>query len=253
LLNELIEMFTQTHLLLNSAILSKRHAFSRNCSVVAGALFPDSDVWLMFLVERAKNTPGCEIFHYRYLQEPWLSVQAAFNSFLIYLALFAVGYLVTRTSAFRPLSGKSLSNNHSPDGLNRAGVLMMLFSTSALLHISIDFLLHNEDARRQFWPVSNWIFRSPVSYWDPNYFGNYFAVFEIMLAAILVFILWRRFPVLKLRIILLLICLAYAAPIYASLFGAANHDRGQGSCEKRIKTNQLVQEVAIQHLWVPGQ
>ncbi|MCP4183742.1 MAG: hypothetical protein GY761_10550 [Hyphomicrobiales bacterium] len=232
-------MFTQTHLLLNSAILTKRHAFSRNCSVVAGALFPDSDVWLMFLVERAKNTPGCEIFHYRYLQEPWISLQAAFNSFLVYVTLFAVGYLFSRTTALRPLSRTGLLNTRASDGLIRAGVLMMLFSGSALLHISIDFLLHNEDARRQFWPVSNWIFRSPLSYWDPNYFGNYFAVFEILLGVSLTIILWRRFPVLKLRIILVLICLAYAAPIYTSIFGAANHDRGQGSCEKRIKTNQL--------------
>lgn len=246
-------MFTQTHLLLNSAILSKRHTFSRNCSVVAGALFPDSDVWLMFLVERAKNTPGCEIFHYRYLQEPWLSVQTAFNSFLIYGALFAVGYLFTRTNIFRALSRKGPSSTPAPDGLKGLGVLMMLFSASALLHISIDFLLHNEDARRQFWPISSWIFRSPLSYWDPNYFGNYFAVFEILLGTSLVIVLWRRFPVLKLRIILMLICLAYAAPIYASLFGAANHDRGQGSCEKRLKTNQLVQEISTQLRWVPGQ
>ena len=35
-----------------------------------------------------------------------------------------------------------------------------------LLHLAFDFPLHTHDARMHFWPLSDWVFESPVSYWD---------------------------------------------------------------------------------------
>jgi hypothetical protein len=63
------QLFTQSHILLNAAVFAQKKVKDRSVAVVAGAIFPDSDVWLMFIVERICNTPGCEILHYRYLQE----------------------------------------------------------------------------------------------------------------------------------------------------------------------------------------
>ena len=48
----------------------------------------------------------------------------------------------------------------------RSAVLIALFS-AALVHLTLDFPLHNDDARAHFWPLTNWKFTSPVSYWDP--------------------------------------------------------------------------------------
>jgi hypothetical protein len=115
--------------------------------------------------------------------------------------------------------------------IHKITAFTLVFAASALVHISIDFLLHHEDARRQFWPLSEWIFRSPVSYWDPSYFGNYFAVFEICFGLILATVLLRRFSTRLMKSVLVVLCLGYIGPIYASFFGAADHYRGPGSCE----------------------
>jgi hypothetical protein len=226
-------MFTQTHILLNVSLLAKKGMRSRNVAVIAGALFPDSDVLLMFIVERIKNTPGCEIFHYRYLDAPWTTIQTMVNSFPIYLTMTVIGMLMMRT-----IPGVGSLARYNPTGARMGrlvdfGLLLTLFSISALMHISADFLLHHEDARSQFWPLSDWVFRSPVSYWDPKYFGNHFAKFEILLGLCLAIVVWRRYSIRSVHAIVIVLCLGYVGPIYASLFGAADHDRGPSSCEMR--------------------
>jgi hypothetical protein len=49
--------------------------------------------------------------------------------------------------------------------------LLKYFAVSALLHVAIDFFVHHDDAYRHFWPLTDWKFFSPVSYYDPQYFG----------------------------------------------------------------------------------
>ena len=45
------------------------------------------------------------------------------------------------------------------------------FASSGFLHLTLDFLLHNQDARSQLWPLNNWIFISPLSYWGKNHYA----------------------------------------------------------------------------------
>jgi hypothetical protein len=37
---------------------------------------------------------------------------------------------------------------------------------AALVHLALDFPLHRYDGGSDFWPVTWWVFESPVSYWD---------------------------------------------------------------------------------------
>ena len=53
----------------------------------------------------------------------------------------------------------------------RSGMLIALYG-AALVHLALDFPLHNNDSRAHFWPLTNWKFISPVSYWDPKYYGH---------------------------------------------------------------------------------
>lgn len=50
--------------------------------------------------------------------------------------------------------------------------LVFWIASSALLHIIMDFTVHHDDAYRHFYPLTNWRFESPLSYWDPAYYGN---------------------------------------------------------------------------------
>ena len=56
-----------------------------------------------------------------------------------------------------------------------------------------DFLLHNDDGRAHFWPLRNWVFQSPVSYWDPDHYGNVAGAVEVALLLLCCGILWQRF------------------------------------------------------------
>lgn len=71
--------------------------------------------------------------------------------------------------------------------------VMVALCGAALLHLGFDFLLHNDDGRAHFWPLSNWIFQSPVSYWDPDHYGNIAGAIEVALSLLCCGILWRRF------------------------------------------------------------
>jgi hypothetical protein len=61
------------------------------------------------------------------------------------------------------------------------------------LHLGFDFLLHNDDGRAHFWPLSNWIFQSPVSYWDPDHYGNIAGAIEVAASLLCCGVLWLRF------------------------------------------------------------
>ncbi len=51
--------------------------------------------------------------------------------------------------------------------------------------------MHREDAHRHFYPVSYWQFVSPVSYWDPHFHGDVFALVEILMVGIVGVWIWR--------------------------------------------------------------
>jgi len=70
--------------------------------------------------------------------------------------------------------------------------LWLVFFLSMLLHALGDLPLHHDDAHAHFLPFLNWRFVSPVSYWDPQYYGRYFAVAEIALVFIGALMLTRR-------------------------------------------------------------
>jgi membrane-bound metal-dependent hydrolase YbcI (DUF457 family) len=54
-----------------------------------------------------------------------------------------------------------------------------------LSHIIIDMLTHRSDGYPIFYPLSAYRFPTPVSYWEPAYHGQLFAVVDTMLMAVL--------------------------------------------------------------------
>ena len=81
--------------------------------------------------------------------------------------------------------------------------LVLVIALSALLHLSFDFPLHNDDAHAHFWPLTAWRFESPLSYWDPDHYGLWVAAAELVLGMMLIALLWRRFPSLLPRLALI--------------------------------------------------
>lgn len=109
-------------------------------AAIAGALIPDLSLYLMAGWELLIQGTDPEIvFGQMYFSESWQAVFRIDNSFVIWGLLLVAGIMA------------------------RSAVLFALCG-AALLHLALDFPLHNDDARAHFWPLTNWKFISPVSY-----------------------------------------------------------------------------------------
>lgn len=75
------------------------------------------------------------------------------------------------------------------------------FLVACLFHGIVDVFTHNNDGPLLFFPF-DWAtrFPSPVSYWDPDYYGRYFAGFEICLDVVLLVYLFGCHGKLRLRL-----------------------------------------------------
>ncbi len=202
-------MLTQTHALIAVALFAGNGPHARVASALAGALLPDADLWAMILTEAALGSSGCEIFHYRFFEPRWQALQSVMNSAPVWLAVLAAGWHFERP-------------------------LLRIAAAAALLHLGADFLLHHDDARAHFWPLSDWRFRSPVSYWDPAHYGRLAAAAELLLGLALLLWLLRRARTRGAVALLAAAFLAYAVPLGVT-FGqdAQAHARGPGSCDAR--------------------
>lgn len=97
-----------------------------------------------------------------------------------------------------------------------AAPALLAFAGSGLAHAATDVLLHHDDARRQLWPISDWVFHSPVSYWDPRYHGDIVAPLEALLVLALTALLLRRLTRRWERALVLVVALGIPVPILAT-------------------------------------
>ena len=170
-------MNTIAHLVIAAAALSRKSDAMRNRAVTMGAVLPDASMFVFFAWSRWQGWTGTETWDVRYWTEPWQSLGAISNSFALFAALLALA--LWRKWSF-------------------VGVLC----AAALLHILCDFALHADDAHRHFWPLSDWRFVSPVSYWDPAHLGWLGAAIETVSLLLASTILWQRFVRPKWRILI---------------------------------------------------
>lgn len=173
-------MNTLAHVVVACAALNRRQAPKRNLAVVAGALIPDASMFVFFAWSRIRGWSGDETWNVRYWMEPWQSLGAVSNSFIVFGGVLALS-------------------------LWRKWPLIAVAAVAALLHIALDFPLHADDAHRHFWPVSDWRFNSPISYWDPARNGRMGGLIETITVLVASIFLWRRFHSFRPRLMLALL------------------------------------------------
>jgi hypothetical protein len=160
---------TPAHLIFGAAVFARPNAPAVNAAALFGALLPDLSLylltsWSLFVLAIPPET----VFGELYFSPEWQGIFAVDNS----IPLWALGLGI---------------------GLALRSRVLIAFAGAGLLHLVFDFALHHDDARRHFWPITDFVFRSPVSYWDPRHFGNIFGPLEIAVSLLLCALLWRRF------------------------------------------------------------
>lgn len=129
----------------------------------------------MFALARIRGISDEVIWGELYYSPFWQNIGAITNSVPVYLILAVVGYaLLSRYKGWM-------------------GGVMFVFGFAALLHCLTDLPLHVDDGHAHFWPLSMWIYESPVSYWNTNHYANYWRPVEFFIACICALIVWRKF------------------------------------------------------------
>ena len=162
-------MHTPAHVVVNLLCLGRRDRPEILIPVVLGGVLPDAPMFLFYFIEKViLGTSEHMIWTQSYYQQSWQNLIDLFHS----APLIFAGWLISMWS-------------HSQVG--------KLFFASMMLHILGDFPLHHDDAHHHFFPFSNWQFRSPVSYWDPHYYGGIFFPLEVLLVSVSCLILFRTY------------------------------------------------------------
>jgi len=189
-------MNTPAHLIFGAAAFARHAQPAVTSAAIFGALLPDLSLYLLVFWALVIDGLSAEVVFGRlYFSDLWQGIFAVDNSFVLW------GFVLVLGLWFRAR-------------------LVTVFAASGLLHILFDFLLHHDDARRHFWPASDWVFVSPVSYWDPSHFGNIAGPVEVAVSLLLCLVLWHRFRSVTARALITLAALAEAAPplIFGFLF-----------------------------------
>ena len=177
-------MITSSHLIITAA-LGKRwpHLWPWRGAALWGSLAPDIPLYLLTLggVVYYHLVLGWELrqtlqhlFHTLFFQHPgWIAAHNALHS----PTLLGILGLITWQLRYR---------------FAKTATWLLTFLASCGLHTLIDILVHTDDGPLLFFPFEWTIrFRSPISYWDPRYYGDEFAWFEWGLVVVLLTYLAR--------------------------------------------------------------
>lgn len=177
-------MNTPAHLLMGLAIFGRRHTPGSGRLAALGSLVPDLSLYILagvslFLLQ----IPAERVFGELYFSASWQTVFAIDNSVILWVLILLFA-------------------------LWRKSTPIIVLAGAALLHISFDFPLHHDDARQHFWPLSGWVFESPISYWDSNHHASIVAPLTLLLVLVSAIVVWRRWADWRMRTFVLIVCLA---------------------------------------------
>ena len=187
-------MNTPAHIIFAAAAFARPYDRRRTVAALAGAVAPDLSLYVM--AGTAIYIMGISpyvVFDQLYFSDAWQQVFAVDNSFLVWGLAFGVAWWFGAKTA-------------------------MVFAASGLLHLAFDFPLHHDDGRPHFWPISDWVFQSPISYWDRAHHAGIVGPIELGLSLLLCLILMRRYTSLRSRALICALAAVQFAPVFIWVF-----------------------------------
>lgn len=204
-------MQTQTHALIGAYFFGRRDATLMAAGAIAG-MAPDLPMFAIVAALRTMGHSAREIFQHDYFQPWWQHINGIAHSLILWPVLLATALVARR---------------QWPSA--RLPAILLAAGAGGFAHCCIDFLCHREDAHMQLWPISNWKFVSPISYYDPEHFGVPAMAFE---SAIGLFMAWRLLAFAQrrwLRCLIVLVALPYAATLALLSASIARAEGGVGN------------------------
>jgi hypothetical protein len=123
--------------------------------IALGGIVPDVPIFGFYLwMKLATTVSERQIWSDHYFRPFWQDIFAVSHSLPIAALVVAIAY-----------------------GLRQK--FWLALGLGWIFHSLLDLPVHHDDAHRHFFPLSNYRFVSPVSYWDPNHYGNWMSWIEI--------------------------------------------------------------------------
>jgi hypothetical protein len=175
-------MITTTHAILNSALLGRQGRPGRGWPVVLGSMIPDLPMFLYFF-----TVPILQLFihhdllHRVYYWPYWRNCVDWSHSIPLALVGILLFWLLKREGA-------------------------IYFFLAMLFHDLEDLPVHATFPHAHWVPFSRFRYFSPISYYDPRFFGAFFAPFEWLLVVLCVWVLWKRGLKPWVQVSLLVVC-----------------------------------------------
>lgn len=149
-------MNTPAHVVLSGLVVGRGRLQAHWGAVTLGALLPDLPMVAFYAYQRlVAGRPERWIWTYGYFDADWQALFDVFNSLPLIAVVALVGWRFARPE-------------------------LVALSASMALHCVCDLALHHDDAHRHFYPLLDWRFASPVSYWDPEHYGRIAASAEAL-------------------------------------------------------------------------
>ena len=172
-------MNTPAHAIINLLILSRNPTQKKTVAIISGAVIPDLVIIVFYAWHLLIGTAEQQIWSVEYYNPVWQAWIDSFNSIPVFLIAALICW---KTKSY----------------------LLLAFFCSLLLHSFGDLPLHHDDAHRHFFPFLEWRFISPVSYWNPDYHGQWIAILEFLAVLGASIYLWIRHAVLRIWVYALL-------------------------------------------------
>ncbi len=163
-------MNTPSHAILNLFAIDRAFSLTPalRWAAIGGGILPDLPIFGFYIWAKfAARLPESKIWSEAYYWPVTQAIVAVFHSIPIAVFLLAIATW------------------------QRWPVVQVL-CLSCILHDLGDLPLHNSDAHRHFFPLSDWRFISPVSYWNPQHYGAIAAAVEFGMVAIASLVLGGR-------------------------------------------------------------
>ena len=181
-------MNTPAHLILGLGVLSRPGSPKVNLAAAAGSLLPDLSLYLLGSYALfVRSVPPNIVFGEMYYSDAWQRIFAIDNSVFVWLCAATAGWWLRRD-------------------------WLMVFGIAGILHVATDLPLHHDDGRQHLWPFSDWVFESPISYWDPSRYGGIVGSLEGILCLALAVWMFRRFRSLGSRAMIVVLAASELLP-----------------------------------------
>ena len=188
-------MNTPAHAVFNLALLGRKGTPEWNPWIILGALIPDLAMFGFYALLKLSGVSSRQIWSAEYYRPFWQNVFDVFNSIPLALLGIAIALYFSRTA------------------------IAIMFG-SIVLHCLEDLPVHVDDGHRHFWPLSQFRFESPISYWDPRHYGHIVGPIELVLMVIVSIYVFNR---VRSRWTKGLLIVSSALPALAGIYFAATN------------------------------